>query len=191
MLSHNKQSLLQTINFNSTMATTISYTSKFADVHNPINNIENELSSAWEKHEHLDVQMAAAQARYYELLKDLQYAELNISVIDFNITMTQDNINELSIAKYDMLNDEQDGDIRVVDECSCDYATDFVSSLDEDYECKPKERKVRSDVLTVGAAIMSNKSSKNHKLKPKSTKKDRSKSPEAKGQSKKVRASHM
>ena len=169
------------------MAATISYTSKFAEVHNPINFIENELSYELEKNNELEESLVSAHDRYNQLLKELQYAALNIAIIDANIGNSQDKINELSVAKEDMLNETLDNFWDDVDDC----AYDFVDYEHGDYECKPKERKVRSDVLTVGAAIASNKSSKNHKLKPKSGKKDRSKSPEAKAQSKKVKASHM
>jgi hypothetical protein len=173
------------------MAATISYTSKFANVHNPVNIINNQLDIAWKKHEELDEAMINARAHYDDLFKQLQYAQLSMSVIDHNIMMTQDNINELSCVKEDMIADEEE---EIYDDDN-DYMYDpyviTTATLDEDYGCKPKERKVRSDVLTVRAAIMAGKSSKNHKLKPKSAKKDRSKSPEAKNQSKKVKASHM
>jgi len=47
-----------------------------------------------------------------------------------------------------------------------------------------KERKTIQDVLTVGNAITSKKSSKNHKLKPREIKRDRTKSTDAKTVSK-------
>ena len=169
------------------MAATISYTNKFAEVHNPVNIIESQLSNEWEKNNELEESLISAQTRFNELLKELQYAALSISIIDSNIGNSQVRINELSIVKEDMLNEMKENFWDDVDDCTYD----FVDYEHGDYECKPKERKVRSDVLTVGAAIASNKSSKNHKLKPRSEKKDRSKSPEAKAQSKKVKASHM
>lgn len=168
------------------MASTISYTSKFVEVHNPINIIENELSYEWEKNTELENSLVDAQSRYNQLLKELQYAELNIAIIDTNIRVSQDKINELSVTKEDMLKEEHDVDY----DYDYDYDYDCMSAI-EDYECKPRERKVRSDVLSVAASITAQKSSKNHKLKPRSVKKDRSKSPEAKAQSKKVKSSHM
>lgn len=171
------------------MAATISYTSKFAIVHNPVNIINNHLDIAWKKHDELDEAIINARAYYDDLFKHLQYAQLSMSVIDHNIMMTQDYINELSCVKEDMIAEEEEID----DDNDYMYNPYVITTatLDEDYGCKPKERKVRSDVLTVRDAIMAGKSSKNHKLKPKSAKKDRSKSPEAKKQSKKVKASHM
>lgn len=169
------------------MAATISYTSKFAEFHNPINVIENELSYEWEKNTELEESLVSAQIRYNELLREIQYASLNIAIIDANIGNSQVKINELSVIKEDILNETQENFWDEVD----DYAYDYIDYEHGDYECKPKERKVRRDVMTVAAAIASNKSSKNHKLKPKSEKKDRSKSPEAKAHSKKVKASHM
>lgn len=49
----------------------------------------------------------------------------------------------------------------------------------EDYEYPLSYRKTRRDVLTVPDAIRSSKASKNHKLKPRVTSYDRTKSAEA------------
>jgi hypothetical protein len=172
-------------------ATTISYTCKFATVHNPVNIINNQLDIAWKKHDELDDAMINARAHYENLLKQLEYAQLSISIVDNNITMTQDKINELSCVKDEMIAEEDDVENEDEYDYMCDPYVIRTATLDEDYGCKSKDRKVRSNVLSVRDAIMAGKSSKNHKLKPKSSKKDRSKSPEAKKQSKKVKASHM
>lgn len=50
-------------------------------------------------------------------------------------------------------------------------------------------RKTRKDILTVGMAIDSNKSSKDHKLKPRSVKRDRTKQADAKHKTKARRMS--
>lgn len=165
----------------------MSYTS-ISKVQERVNLINNQLKSEWEKHDQLDFDMTNAQTRYNELLKELHYTEIDIAIININITNTQDSINELSLVKDDMLNaivDELESEMGQFDDI-CEDNYDY-----DDYECQPKERKVRSDVLTVCQAVASSKSSKNHKLKPRSNKKDRSKSPEAKTQSKRVKASHM
>lgn len=44
----------------------------------------------------------------------------------------------------------------------------------------PRERKTRKDIMTVYMAIVAKKSSKDHKLKPRSIKRDRTKLAEAK-----------
>ena len=63
------------------MAATISYTNKFAEVHNPVNIIESQLSNEWEKNNELEESLISAQTRFNELLKELQYAALSISII--------------------------------------------------------------------------------------------------------------
>lgn len=49
-----------------------------------------------------------------------------------------------------------------------------------DVTCSVRDRKTRKDILTVGDAIRAHKSSKNHKLAPRSIKRDRTKSTEDK-----------
>jgi inhibitor of KinA sporulation pathway (predicted exonuclease) len=59
-----------------------------------------------------------------------------------------------------------------------------------DIEVQPKQHKSKKDILTVYQALKSQKSSKNHKLKPRTVKRDRTKTPEKKALSKAVRVSH-
>jgi hypothetical protein len=66
------------------MASTISYTSK-------VNFIENQLVSEWHKYEELNKAMVNAQT--------------------IKIALTQDNINELSIVKEDMILEQKQDDI--------------------------------------------------------------------------------
>lgn len=49
-----------------------------------------------------------------------------------------------------------------------------------DIEVSVPQHKSRADVMTVGMAVKHNKSSKNHKLKPRSNKRDHSKTQDAK-----------
>lgn len=49
-----------------------------------------------------------------------------------------------------------------------------------DIEVSVPKHKTRADIMTVGMAVKYNKSSKNHKLKPRSNKRDNSKTQEAK-----------
>ena len=54
----------------------------------------------------------------------------------------------------------------------------------------PKERKTRADILTPAKAIMVGKNSKDHKLAPRTERKDRTKTKEAKAHTKAKRSSH-
>lgn len=59
-----------------------------------------------------------------------------------------------------------------------------------DLHVSPRERKTRAMVMTPLESIMCAKSSKNHKLAPRTPKRDRTKTKEAKAHSKAVRFSH-
>lgn len=150
-----------------------------------VNMIDFNLEIEWDNHGMLSEAMENAQTKYDKLMAEIYHAKQNISIITRALIGTEDAINELSITKEDMIeslvNDEDD-----IWEESNDYEFDELDTI----VCAPRERKVRSDVLTVGAAIKCNKSSKQCKLKPKNVKKDRSKSSEAKALSKKIKASH-
>lgn len=65
---------------------------------------------------------------------------------------------------------EDDTEAKVFDDADCE----------DDFAIHPRDRKVRSDVLTVRDAVKAGcKTSKNHKLKPKSERVDRTKTKEA------------
>jgi hypothetical protein len=59
------------------------------------------------------------------------------------------------------------------------------------YNCAPRSRKTRRDVLTAAEAVKAGKSSKSHKLAPRSVKRDGTKSREAKQMSRDRRAQRI
>jgi len=146
--------------------------------------IERDLSSEWDRQKELQDTMDDALVSYEKLLTNLRYAQLNLAVMNQNITNSQDKINDLSVKRDDMLVD------REVD-ISDDEDGYESEEMDEIFVCVPRERKTIKNVLTVVDAIKSGKSSKNHKMRVRSHKGDRTKSFEAKTHSKRVKASHM
>lgn len=159
---------------------TISYTTFF----NPIENMKSRIGDEWMKLEELEEQYSMAHAEYNKLLSDLHYAKMNMTIIDNEICKTQDAINELTIECED-LSTSTEGDYEVHDLENTDDEWE-----DDDIDVSIKERKTRRDILSVGQAVKSKKSSKNHKLKPRSVKRDRTKMPENKTHSKCVKMSH-
>jgi hypothetical protein len=158
-----------------------------------IRTFNNKLRVAWEKHDYFDEEKSIFEPYSEILLDKIKYTLVSISVIDLNIMMIQDKINELSIEKEDMIR-EQDR-VYFYSEDLSDDLSDVYDQMDDfldfGFEFMPRERKVRSNVMTERLATKSNKPIKNHKLPPRSVKNDRSKKLEAKIFSRKVRASHM
>jgi len=68
----------------------------------------------------------------------------------------------------------------VFDRYGIDMATEYDLSEFDDINHFIKERKTIKNILTVREAISADKSSKNHKLKPRETKRDKTKRSEAK-----------
>jgi hypothetical protein len=159
-----------------------------------INALENRLGDEWTKLDTLGEQMVSAIDEYNSLLRQLKYARLDISLIETQIGDAQDTINELSIMRDDLIAEGTDSqsDATDYDSDDDDGMEDSSTSDSEwgDFEVVPKQRKTRKDILTVGDAIKAHKSSKNHKLKPRSVKRDRTKSPETKSHSKCIKMSH-
>lgn len=83
--------------------------------------------------------------------------------------------------------------LQFVKECAEDGAemAAFCTYEDEDdLQIPVRERKTRAHVLTPAQAVYKNKSSKNHKLPPRSEKRDRTKTKEAKAKTRAIRMSH-
>jgi len=173
----------------------IAYTAKYATFVDPIKNLNTRLDDEWQKLEHLDQRYTMAQDDYNDLLNQLHYAKMSMTILENEIGETQTTINELSLERDDMIEmgsiTESSGSAAdsTESDTSDDDGSDCGSDWD-DFEVSVKERKTRRDIMTVGQAIKSHKSSKNHKLKPRSVKRDRTKSPEHKAHTKCVKMSH-
>lgn len=83
-----------------------------------------------------------------------------------------------------------DMDVADWDDIIVDFAHADSTSVWDD-AVKPRDRKTRKDVLTLQAAVKAQKSSKSHKLRPRTVKRDKTKTVEQKQRSKAKKTSHM
>lgn len=120
---------------------------------------------------------AVKDADYYRAISDVTAAKLSLTSIHEELGVAQERYNELvnEVREEPFLSDEDDEDAGA-DACDCDALCDIY----DDFECCPRERKTRNDIMGAIEAVRAQKVQKKHKLKPRSTKRDRTKTPEAK-----------
>lgn len=171
-----------------------------------INIINAKLNSEWSRLEILENNYGYAQDLYNNLMQQLKFAKMNLEILDEQITDAQDNINYMSMEKEVLEQQEEDVETEVVyvfdndvfeeEEVGekDDIEEEEIDESEEDYnldiEVMPRDRKTIKDIMTVREAIKSRKSSRHAKLKPRSVKRDRTKSPEQKRVSKTHKKSH-
>lgn len=182
---------------------------KMYDMHDHIENMYNKLLAemgVW--HELIEIRTVVPESHdkimselhtiYDKLSTELYYAHLGVNLIFDSIATQQDMINELTMQHDDMMTSFMDSVSDSCDWSSMDQSDDefdsypYDSAVDwDDIMLKPLERKTRRDVMTINHAMKAHKSSKNHKLKPRSIKRDRTKTPVYKAHTKAIKMSHI
>lgn len=167
---YNRLITIHTFTMNSVV---ISYTHKYDANHNPINLVNNQIAT----------QKKILRAQEMEL----NNAMLVLSITERNCVITRNRIEFLSKKRDEMTSSQPDDDY--VDDFEYENQPDDGDMYD-DYEFFPKERKTRKDVLTVIESIKAQKSSKHFKMKPRTVKKDKTKTRESKNRAKIIKESH-
>lgn len=152
------------------------------------------MADQWQKMEVLEEKRDEVMKYRDQLMAELALVNCSLVSVDEEISQAQDKYNELSIELHDaeeemMRGASSDSEDESFSSSEDEESDDDVSSCsyDDDYMCQPRSRKTIKDVLTPAEACKANKTSKSHKLKPRSAKRDRSKTPEKKAQSKRMK----
>jgi gamma-glutamylcyclotransferase (GGCT)/AIG2-like uncharacterized protein YtfP len=132
-----------------------------------------------------------AEVKLTECLKELneeqalldKIIEDEISSIDNNYVVNTDYIKAVAINVYRLKKQSH----ALIDEL-IEEQDNYINSDDEedvyDTEVRVPERWTRADIMSVKSAVKANKSSKNHKLKPRSFKRDSTKTKDVKNMTK-------
>jgi hypothetical protein len=132
----------------------------------------------------------------HRLALDLAIAQQNVIALSFELGMAKERIKILtppctrsssgSVCDLPIIAEDE---ATLFNEDDAD-AVDWEDGFDMDMDIVVQPRKTRRDILTPFDAIKACKSSKTHKLRPRSPKRDRTKTQEAKGHTKQVRRAH-
>lgn len=173
----------------------VSYTPKMHKYFDLVEVMQAKLQDKLHEMEKLDVIIQASRERVKKAEDDFNLAALNYNVDLNKMAEVQDQYNEIAIQLEDYINELENEEFKVnphdyVD--SDEYESDD-ADLEEEYRVvtvTPRLRMTRKNVLTPEEAVKANKASKMHKLKPRSKKRDLTKTKEDKNNSKRVKKSH-
>jgi hypothetical protein len=121
----------------------------------------------------LDDCMAFTDADYRKVMSDVVAAKITMTCLFEELGLAQDRYNELAVIRSEPMLIEEDKDD--ADEFDPDYSDDL-----DDIDYVPHIRKTRRDIMPLIDAVRAQKVPKNHKLKPRSVKRDRTKTAESK-----------
>lgn len=154
-------------------------------------NAKQELENAVKAKQELENALRLADEKIMMAEYELANAMLNFNVNVEKMNVVQDEYNNIAIKLEDYMN--KDFEVSQEDESDDDQISSDEADLEEEYDLVtvvPKMRLTRKDVLTPDEAVKANKASKMHKLKPRSVKRDLTKTKEKKTTSKRVKMSH-
>lgn len=119
----------------------------------------------------------ASYERTCYLISLINAAKMTMTSMTQAMTEAQDRYNELVIDHEDLIA------VKIEEEADLDDADEVDLTFDDglvDIVVQPRERKTRKDILTPTESIKSHKATKTHKLKPRTVKRDSTKTAESK-----------
>lgn len=123
----------------------------------------------------LDFKNAVSDVDFKKLMSDVVAAKITMTSLFAELAAAQDRYNDLVI-DYNVRSEP----ILDTDEIDCDVFECDDENGPEDVDYAPPARKTRNDIMTLLESVKAHKVQKTHKLKPRSVKRDRTKTPESK-----------